>query len=78
MQRRLKDFRTKNVDESGETVKDFFTNAIGYPNVLVIDAMIPEEEQIVKMQEIIEQKGKPCCINMITDDDKKFLNGLKK
>lgn len=54
MQRRLKDFRTKNVEESGETVKDFFTSAIGYPNVLVIDAMVPEEEQLVKMQEIIE------------------------
>jgi len=30
------------------------------------------------MQEIIEQKGKPCCINMITDDDKKFLANLEK
>ena len=30
------------------------------------------------MQEIIEQKGKPCCINMITDSDKKFLDGLAK
>ena len=30
------------------------------------------------MQEIIEQKGKPCCINMITDEDKKFLANLEK
>ena len=30
------------------------------------------------MQEIIEQKGKPCCINMITESDKKFLDGLAK
>lgn len=30
------------------------------------------------MREIIEQKGKPCCINMITEEDNKFLNGLKK
>ena len=30
------------------------------------------------MQEIIEQKGKPCCINMITDEDKKYLANLEK
>lgn len=30
------------------------------------------------MREIIEQKGKPCCINMITEEDKKFLANLKK
>jgi hypothetical protein len=30
------------------------------------------------MQEIIEQKGKPCCINMITDEDRKFLANLDK
>ena len=30
------------------------------------------------MREIIEQKGKPCCINMITEDDKKFLENLQK
>ncbi len=28
------------------------------------------------MMEMIEQKGKPCCINMITSEDKKFLQGL--
>ena len=44
MVRRLKDFRTKNVDDSGETVKDFITEAIGYSNVLVVDAMSPETE----------------------------------
>ena len=32
---------------------------------------------MAKMQEIIEQKGKPCCINMISDEDRKFLNGLE-
>jgi hypothetical protein len=30
------------------------------------------------MAEIIEQKGKPCCINMITDSDRKFLSNLDK
>ena len=30
------------------------------------------------MQEIIEQKGKPCCINMISSSDKEYLGGLEK
>ena len=30
MQRRLKEYRGRNVDESGETVKDFFNEVIGY------------------------------------------------
>lgn len=78
MQRRLKDYRGRNVDDSGETVKDFFNEVIGYQNVLVVDALIPENEQLLKMQEIIEQKGKPCCINMISDDDRKYLANLEK
>ena len=38
MVRRLKDYRTRNPDDSGTTVKDFITEKIGYPNVLVVDA----------------------------------------
>jgi len=30
------------------------------------------------MMEIIEQKGKPCCINMISDGDRKFLANLER
>ena len=30
------------------------------------------------MAEIIEQKGKPCCINMITESDRKFLANLER
>ena len=78
MQRRLKEYRARNVDDSGETVKDFFNEVIGYQNVLVVDALVPENEQLMKMQEIIEQKGKPCCINMISDDDRKYLANLEK
>lgn len=78
MVRRLKEYRARNVEDSGATVKDFFTQAIGYPNVLIIDAVTNEDEQLLKMKEIIEQKGKPCCINMISDGDKKFLADLEK
>lgn len=76
MARRLKEYRTRNPE--GDGIKEFFTATIGYPNVLVVDSLLPKEEQLSKMREIIEQKGKPCCINMITDEDNKFLNGLKK
>jgi hypothetical protein len=30
------------------------------------------------MQDLLEQNGKPCCINLITDNDSKFLENLKK
>ena len=76
MARRLKEYRARNTDDSN--MKEFFTEAIGYQNVLLIDSAQPGPEQLVKMREIIEQKGKPCCINMITEEDKKFLLGLKK
>jgi hypothetical protein len=76
--RRLKEYRGRNADDSGTTVKDFFTEAIGYPNVLVVDSMLPEGDLLPKMKEIIEQKGKPCCINMITEEDNKFLAKLEK
>lgn len=78
MVRRLKEYHARNVEDSGSTVKDFFTGAIGYQNVLVVDAMSEDKDQLLKMKEIIEQKGKPCCINMISDKDKKFLADLDK
>lgn len=37
MVRRLKDYRTRNPEDAGN-VKEFMTEAIGYTNVLVIDA----------------------------------------
>lgn len=40
--------------------------------------MLAEGELLPKMKEIIEQKGKPCCINMITEEDNKFLANLEK
>lgn len=49
MARRLKEYRARNVDESGETVKDFFNEVIGYQNVLVVEATAAEEEQLSKM-----------------------------
>lgn len=44
MQRRMKDYRAKNVEDSGETVKDFFNQLIGYQNVLVVDGTTKPED----------------------------------
>ena len=30
------------------------------------------------MQALLEQNGKPCCVNLITENDSKFLADLKK
>jgi len=78
MARRLKDYRAKNPEDSKETIKEYFIEHIGHENVLVVDSTLPQEEQLVKMKEIIEQKGKPCCINMIADSDKAYLAGLER
>ena len=43
MVRRLKEYHSNNPD--GETVKDLFTDLLGYNNVLPIDATIPAEDQ---------------------------------
>ena len=76
MVRRLKDFRTRNTEENN--IKNFMVEMIGHENVLDVDAMAEESEILGRMKEIIEQKGAPCCINMITDSDRKFLDGLKR
>jgi hypothetical protein len=54
MGRRLKSFRTTNTDDSGETVKDFFTDIIGYQNVLPVDASKENSTQLSSMSELIE------------------------
>jgi len=38
MTRRLKEYNTRNAIDSGETVRDFFNDVIGYQNVLVVDS----------------------------------------
>lgn len=54
MIRRLKEYRARNIDDSRETVKDFFTEYIGYQNILLVDVTLPEKEKISKMEEMIE------------------------
>lgn len=36
-----------------------------------------ESETLCSIQEFCEQNGKPCCINLITEGDLKFLKSLE-
>lgn len=36
------------------------------------------KETLTKMQETLEKNGKPCCLNLITEPDSKFLGKIAK
>lgn len=38
----------------------------------------PEADMLADIQGFIERNGKPCCLNLITDRDNKFLKELEK
>ena len=40
--------------------------------------MDDKERNFALLQEFIEQNGKPCCLNLITDRDLKFLKQIEK
>jgi hypothetical protein len=49
---------------------------IGEENMMLLDK--PEkvanvERTLERMREKLEENGKPCCLNLITEDDNKFL-----
>lgn len=63
----------------------FFSKVIGESNVMVRMAQggaggeeFPGAEDLAEMQRFLEQNGKPCCVNLITDADNKFLANLKQ
>lgn len=87
MDRRLKIYRDSNVHDSGSSVQCFFTKAIQSTNkganisenVKVISSFAgSDSELLADLQEFIERNGKPCCLNLITERDNKFLKNLEK
>lgn len=87
MDRRLKIYRDANPSDSGHSVQDFFSKALARlngdvpisENVKTLHAIASGDmEQLVEIQEFIERHGKPCCLNLITDRDNKFLRTLEK
>lgn len=87
MDRRLKIYRDSNVHDSGSSVQCFFTKAIQSANkganisenVKVISSFsLSDTELLADLQAFIERNGKPCCLNLITERDNKFLKNLEK
>jgi adenylate kinase len=85
MDRRLKLYREGNLE--GHTVQDFFFKALSKlngdlpisENVKQMHAISSSDmEQLVEIQEFIEKQGKPCCLNLITERDNKFLRAIEK
>jgi adenylate kinase family enzyme len=87
MDRRLKIYRDSNVHDSGQSVQDLFTRCFSKLNGEIpisenfknINAFSASEPEIFgELQDFIEKNGKPCCLNLITDKDNKFLKNLTK
>ena len=87
MDRRLKIYRDQNVHDSDNTVQSFFSKALssinrGAPisdNVKVASTFHEGDAELLhQIQSFIEVNGKPCCLNLITERDNKFLKNLEK
>lgn len=81
--RRLKIWRELNLTSDGEThIYNFFTRLIGKQNCVLFDAAntleANEPETRRTMEQLLEQNGKPCCINLVNDNDKKYLKHLER
>lgn len=88
MDRRLKIYRESCTAESGNSVQEFFMKSLAKingeipisENVKTVAAIggNGDIEHLVDIQDFIERRGKPCCLNLITDRDNKFLKNLEK
>lgn len=80
--RRLGVYRESNASLESEThIQNFFTKLIGEENCMLLDN--PDETRdegktLQRMRQKLEQNGKPCCLNLITDADNKFLNNIER
>jgi len=78
MDRRLKVWREMNPSVDVEThMFNFFKGLIGEKNckLLNVPDTVAENElkTLASIQKLLEQNGKPCCVNLITENDKKHL-----
>ena len=70
MERRLKVYR-----ETGD-VTEFFAKALPAESVKTVNAFA-EGDLLHELQAFIEVNGKPCCLNLITERDTRFLKKLE-
>ena len=82
LNRRLGAYRDQNGTlDSATQISHFFNTLIGKEKCMVLNdiaEMANETQTLTKIQTLLEQNGKPCCINLITDGDNKFLRKLER
>ena len=82
MNRRLGVYREMNSSVDADThIHNFFSKLIGDENCMLLDnpEVTADQEKTAKlMRAKLEQNGKPCCLNLITENDNRFLKNIEK
>ena len=82
LKRRLAIYRETNSNiESESHIHHIFTQLIGEENCMLLDnpeITANQDKTLSMMQAKLEQNGKPCCLNLITDNDNKFLKNIER
>ena len=81
MERRLKVYREQNQNAASEkNILKFFSQHISANNCMTLNGPDSDnvKDSLSKMQGLLEKNGKPCCLNLITESDNKFLAKLAK
>ena len=82
MNRRLGVYREMNSSVDADThIHNFFSKLIGDENCMLLDnteVTADQEKTANLMRAKLEQNGKPCCLNLITENDNRFLKNIEK
>ena len=80
--RRLGVYREMNSSVDAEShIHNFFSKLIGSENCMLLDNpdVTTDQEKTMKlMRSKLEQNGKPCCLNLITENDNRFLKNIER
>ena len=82
MDRRLGAYREMNSSVDADThIHKFFSQLIGEENCMLLDnpeVAANQEKTLKLMRAKLEQNGKPCCLNLITEQDNRFLKNIER
>ena len=82
MTRRLGVYREMNSNVDAEShIHNFFSKLIGIENCMLLDnpeMTANQEKTLNAMRDKLEQNGKPCCLNLITENDNRFLKNIER
>ena len=62
-------------------IHNFFSKLIGNENCMLLDnpeVTANQDKTLGLMCAKLEQNGKPCCLNLITDNDNRFLKNIER